>query len=52
MTLEDFDEMLNESYDVVKIAGIEFSPAEILKNCDQIAYNVYAADYLSFDEEE
>ena len=51
MTLENFDEMLNESYDVVKIAGIEFSPADILKNCDPTGYDVYAADWLSFEEE-
>lgn len=50
--IEIFDEMLNETHDVVRIAGIDFYPADILKNCDPIAYNVYCADYLSQLEEE
>ena len=51
-TLEDFDQMLDESHDVVRIAGIDFLPSYILKECDPIAYNVYCADWLSIMEEE
>jgi hypothetical protein len=51
-TLEDFDNMLNETHEMVRIAGCDFLPSEILKNCDPIAYNVYASDWLSFEEDE
>ena len=51
-TLEDFDQMLDETHEPVVIAGIEFMPSYILKNCDPNGYDVNAADYLSMMEEE
>ena len=51
-TIEDFDQMLDESHDIVTIAGIDFLPSQILKECDPIAYNEYCTDYLSIMEEE
>jgi hypothetical protein len=51
-TLEDFDQMLDETHEPVNIAGSIFSASDILKNCDPIAYNEYATDYLTIMEEE
>ncbi len=51
-TLEDFDQMLDETHEPVVIAGLEFMPSYILKNCDPIGYNEYATDYLTIMEEE
>ena len=51
-SIEDFDQMLDESHDIVRIAGIDFLPSQILKECDPIAYNEYATDYLTIMEEE
>ena len=40
-----FDEMLDESYPVVKIGALEFYPSQILKECDPIAYNQALLDF-------
>jgi hypothetical protein len=42
-----FDEAINDSYESVIIAGIEFLPADILKSCDPIAYRCALADFES-----
>lgn len=42
---EMFDEMLDESYPVVKIGVLEFYPSQILKECDPIAYNQALLDF-------
>ncbi|MGV2479765.1 UNVERIFIED_CONTAM: hypothetical protein IGO34_23300 [Salmonella enterica subsp. enterica serovar Weltevreden] len=39
-----FDEMLDELYESITVAGIEFEPSRILKECDPIAYRVYLYD--------
>ena len=44
---EAFGEMLDESYETVTIAGIEFFPSDILRECDPVAYHVYSHDYAS-----
>ena len=44
---EQFDEYLNDSHDPVMIAGILFYPADILKECDPIAYRVFLNDFES-----
>ena len=49
---EMFDEMLNDGYDHINIAGITFYPADILAECDPIAYRVMLNDWESFNEEE
>ena len=48
---EQFDEYLNDCHDPVVIAGILFYPADILKECDPIAYRVYLNDFESEMEE-
>ena len=47
-----FDEMLDECYPIVRIGGIHFYPSQILKECDPIAYRVALSDYESTLEEE
>lgn len=49
---ERFDDMLNDCYPAVKIGYIEFSPADILKSCDPIAYRVGVSDYEDYEKEE
>jgi hypothetical protein len=44
---EMFDEMLDECYHTVKIAGITFFASDILFECDPIAYRVALSDYKS-----
>jgi hypothetical protein len=49
---EQFDEYLNDSHEPVMIAGILFYPADILKECDPIAYRVFLNDFESYLENE
>lgn len=49
---EAFDDLLNSCYDVVRIAGIEFWPADILFECDPIAYRCALSDSGYDDDEE
>jgi len=49
---EMFDEMLDESYPKVLIAGITFYPADILAECDPIAYRVGLNDWQSMQCED
>lgn len=49
---EMFDEVLDECYPSVKIAGITFFPSDILFECDPIAYRCAVNDWESFEEEE
>jgi hypothetical protein len=49
---EQFDEYLNDCHDPVVIAGILFYPADILKECDPIAYRVFLNDFESYLENE
>lgn len=49
---EVFDEMLNESYPVYRVGGLTFYAADILYECDPIAYRVAVNDWQSFECEE
>lgn len=51
-TLDEFDDMLDETHEMIVIAGGEYLPSYVLKTCDPIAYNVYASDWLSYCEQE
>lgn len=49
-TIEDmFDEMLDETYPVVKIGELTFYPSQILKQCDPIAYRIGVSEYEDED---
>jgi hypothetical protein len=49
---DNYDAFLNDCYDVVTIGYSEFYPADILKNCDPIAYRCGFADYADSLAEE
>ena len=46
-----YDEMLNDVYGTVKIAGYEYDTSRALKEVDPIAYSVGMNDYESSLEE-
>ncbi len=48
---EAYDEMLNDVYGTVIIAGYEYDTAQALKEVDPIAYSVGMNDYESSLEE-
>jgi len=43
---ELYDEMLDELYSPINIAGIEFDPSRVLKELDPIAYQCGFNDWL------
>lgn len=43
----EFDDFLDECYDVVTVAGMEFYPSDVLKSCDPIAYRCAKSEYES-----
>ena len=43
----DFNDFLDDCYDMVTVAGMEFYPSDILKSCDPIAYRCMKSDYES-----
>jgi hypothetical protein len=50
-TIEDmFDEMLDETYPVVKIGELTFYPSQILKQCDPIAYRIGVSEYEDMED--
>jgi hypothetical protein len=44
---EMYDDILNDSYGEIKLGYLTFSPADIIKNCDPIAYRVGLSDFES-----
>jgi hypothetical protein len=49
---DDYDAYLNDCYGVVTVGYSEFYPADVLKNCDPIAYRCGFADYVDSLAEE
>ena len=49
--MEAYDEMLNDVYGTVIIAGYEYDTAQALKEVDPIAYRVGMNDYEASLEE-
>jgi hypothetical protein len=50
--MDNYDAFLNDCYEVVTIGYSEFYPADILKNCDPIAYRCGFGDYADSLAEE
>ena len=46
---EDYDEMLNEYYGMIKIGYIRFLPSYILSELDPIAYRVGFSEYQEYE---
>ena len=52
MSIEDqFDELLDEQGDI-RIGTLTYSPSQVLKAVDPIAYRVGLSDFESFQEED
>ena len=49
--IDQYDEMLHECHPPVEVAGLTFEPAEVIFNCDPIAYRCGLMDYLDSIEE-
>ena len=49
---EKFDDSLNDAFPTYEIAGVTICPADILFECDPIAYRVALADFNDAMEEE
>ena len=43
----EYDEMLDDCYPTVEVAGMTFYPSDVLKSCDPIAYRCGKSDYES-----
>lgn len=44
--LEQFDDMLDDTIDLIDIMGMKYTPSNVLKECDPIAYRVTFNDWL------
>lgn len=44
---KEFNDFLDECYDMVTVAGMEFYPSDVLKSCDPIAYRCSKLEYES-----
>jgi hypothetical protein len=51
MTEEEYDDLLDEIYQVIKFGTLEYSPSQVLKAVDPIAYRVGMNDYEDSMEE-
>jgi hypothetical protein len=49
---EGFDDMLNDCYEPYKIGDLVFYPADILYNCDPIAYSISVSEYEDYEQAE
>jgi len=47
-TIEDFNSMIDETHEEIKIMGIRFSPSRILEEADPTAHRVYFNDYQEY----
>ena len=52
MTDNDFIELINEMEPEITICGITFSPGDILKEMDPIAFRCFKSDYMANSEDE
>jgi hypothetical protein len=44
--LEQYDEMLDECYEEVRLGGLTFSPSRVLKKMDPVAYRCWFNDWM------
>lgn len=50
--IDQYDDMLNECYEPVQVGGLTFDPADVIYNCDPIAYRCGLIDYIDSIEED
>jgi hypothetical protein len=51
MTEEQYDDLLDEVYEVIKFGTLEYSPSQVLKAVDPVAYRLGMNDYEDSMEE-
>jgi len=51
MTEEEYDDLLDDIYGNIKFGSLEYSPSQVLKAVDPIAYRVGMNDYENSMEE-
>jgi hypothetical protein len=49
---EQFDEMLDESNELIKIGTLTYLPSQVLKNVDPIAYRIGLSEFEDYLEED
>ena len=49
---EQFDEMLNETNELIKIGKLTYLPSQVLKNTDPIAYRIALSEFEDYMEED
>jgi hypothetical protein len=53
MELEErFDEMLDETNEIIKIGSLTYLPSQVLKNTDPIAYRIGLSEFEDYLEED
>lgn len=52
MMYKEYDEMLDDCYDLVKVAGYEYETSRVLKEVDPIAYRCGFLDWVNSLEDE
>jgi hypothetical protein len=53
LEIEDqFDEMLDESNELIKIGTLTYLPSQVLKNVDPIAYRIGLSEFEDYLEED
>ena len=48
---EEYEELLNETCETIKIGSLEYDPGYVLKNIDPIAFRCGVSDMLADDEQ-
>jgi hypothetical protein len=49
---EQFDEMLDETNELIKIGTLTYLPSQVLKNVDPIAYRIGLSEFEDYLEED
>lgn len=49
---EMFDEMLDETGEPARVGSLQFSPSEVLHNCDPIAYRIALDEFIDYLQEQ
>ena len=52
MTEEEFDDYLDQIHEEYSMGWITFTPSQILKECDPIAYRIALSEFEDFFPEE
>lgn len=48
--VQAFEEMIDETAEPMRVAGVTIYPAEALRNCDPIAYRTAFNDWADYNE--